>query len=120
MQVTPQKIPRRSFGLTTYDAVLYDVWMEERVNAWRLRFWSGIYRIRSLGKFLADFLRLRLSILAFRQDIAGMEFEDAEKKFRELRDEGHKLIASAPPVALTQKRREKIQKELDSILKTET
>jgi hypothetical protein len=164
------KDPKGELWLTTYDAVLYDVWMEELVNAWLLRFWSRINtgvsllvavtstgsavavwplwgqpqyklvwgivagcaalssivltalkvpdRIKSLGEFHSQFLRLRLSVEAFSQDIDSMELADAQKKFKELRDEGHKLIVSAPPVSLTEGTREKIQEDLDSILKT--
>jgi hypothetical protein len=37
--------------------------------------------------------------------------------FRELREKRHELIASAPPdIALTRRRRARIQRELDDIL----
>jgi hypothetical protein len=164
--------PKEQLWLTTYDAVLYPVWMEELVNAWLLRFWSRINtagsllvivtstgsavavwplwgqpqyklawgiiaacaslssifltvvnvpeRVKSQGKFHSDFLRLRLSVEAFSQDIDTMELREAQMRFRELREEGHKLIASAPPdFALTRKKRETIQDELDTILRTE-
>ncbi len=75
-------------------------------------------RVRTLSEFYSKFLRLRLSVRAFIQDIDTMDLSEAQKRFRELRDEGHTLIASAPPdIALTRERRLKIQEQLDAILR---
>jgi hypothetical protein len=77
-------------------------------------------RVRSQGKAYSEFLRLRWAVLAFCQDIDSMEVAEAQKVFRELRERGHSLIASAQPdIALTRRRRAKIQRELDAILSKE-
>lgn len=77
-------------------------------------------RVKTQGKFYSEFKQLRLNVVAFGQDIDSMDIAEARKKFRELRDEGNKLISSAPPdIALTRGRKEKIQEELDTILRKE-
>jgi hypothetical protein len=80
-------------------------------------------RDKNQGKFYSDFKQLRLNVVAFGQDIDSMDIGDipeARKRFRELRDQGNKLIANAPPdIALTRGRKEKIQEELDTILRKE-
>jgi hypothetical protein len=74
-------------------------------------------RVRNQGKFYSEFLRFRLSVQDFCQDIEDMDIADAQKVFRELREKRHELIASAPPdIALTRRRRARIQRELDDIL----
>ncbi len=49
-------------------------------------------RVKSLGKFHSEFLRLRLSVEAFSQDVDSMDLREAQIRFRALREEGHKLI----------------------------
>jgi hypothetical protein len=88
---------------------------------------SGLPPQDTKGKLWADTYNSVLYPVWMEELVSGWllsvwsrKLSEGRKKFRELRDEGNKLISDAPPdIALTKGRKLKIQEELDSILKRE-